>query len=178
MDNKKSWILVVLAAVFVLLNVYAVVRSSDSPAPLVGAIGTNPVENYIPIIKYNDGYYSLLDITTTGNFSSAAGAFSGNVTIGGTLGVTGATTLSSTLGVTATTSLSSNLVLGATSTPGNVVGSGNVVSQNPLSTSTLKLYSTFGTRGGCVEFEGPASTTLRLYATTTGPAVFESGTCQ
>jgi hypothetical protein len=38
-----------------------------------------------------------------------AGAFSGNVTVGGTLGVTGATTLSSTLGVTGVTSLANQL---------------------------------------------------------------------
>jgi len=36
------------------------------PVPSFGAIGTNPVENYIPIIKYNEGYYSELGITTTG----------------------------------------------------------------------------------------------------------------
>mgnify|MGYP001601782024 CR=1 FL=1 len=45
-------------------------------------------------------------------------------------------------------------------------------------TSTLFVVSQFGTRGGCLQFEGPASTTFRLYATSSQLAYFESGTCR
>ena len=46
------------------------------------------------------------------------------------------------------------------------------------STTTLILSSKFGTKGGCIQFEGPASTTFRAYATTTGPLILESGSCK
>lgn len=45
------------------------------------AIGTKAIENYVPIVKYNEGIYTANDITTTGN-----------AIVGGTLAVTGATT--------------------------------------------------------------------------------------
>ena len=58
----------------------------------LAAIGTKlPVENYIPVIKYNDGYYSTLDITTTGAFTTATISASGAVTLSSTLDVAGAT---------------------------------------------------------------------------------------
>ena len=45
-------------------------------------------------------------------------------------------------------------------------------------TTTLYISSQNGAKGGCIQLEGPASTTFRLIATTTGPAMFELGTCQ
>jgi len=103
---------------------------------------------------------------TTGTFSS-------------TLGVTGAATLSSTLSVSATTSITGgNLFIGS-STPMSVTEDGFVaINDTGQSTSTLYLVSEHGTRGGCIQLEG-ASTTFRLYATTTlTPAIWEAGTCR
>ena len=47
-----------------------------------------------------------------------------------------------------------------------------------VGTSTLYIVSGSGLSGGCIQIEGPASTTFRLYATTTGPAIIETGTCK
>lgn len=46
------------------------------------AIGTKKIEDFVPIVKYNEGIYSALAITTTGN-----------LTVGGDLAVTGDITL-------------------------------------------------------------------------------------
>lgn len=45
------------------------------------AISTKKIEDYVPVVKYNEGIYTELDVTTTAN-----------ALVGGTLGVTGATT--------------------------------------------------------------------------------------
>lgn len=45
------------------------------------AIGTKAIEQYVPIVKYNEGIYTTLDLTTTAN-----------AIVGGTLAVTGVAT--------------------------------------------------------------------------------------
>lgn len=57
------------------------------------ALGTNLIENYQGIIKYNQGYYSDLPIQTTDTLSAVGITNTGSETIGGTLEVDGATTL-------------------------------------------------------------------------------------
>lgn len=47
-----------------------------------------------------------------------------------------------------------------------------------LATSTLYLVSTDGRAGGCIQLEGPASTTFHMYATTTGPLLVQTGPCR
>ncbi len=67
-----------------------------------------------------------------------------------------------------------------TTTPGAtlaIAGSGDILVAGS-GTSTLKLAPTGTSRGGCIEFLSPTGTVLRLYATTTGLAVFESGQCK
>ena len=104
----------------------------------------------------------------------------GATTLSSTLAVSGATTLSSTLAVSATTTLSANLIMGS-STPMSVASGSNFVAINGSSgagTSTLYLVSPHGTKGGCIQMESAsASTTFRFYATTTGYAWIELGTC-
>lgn len=79
------------------------------------AIGTNPVENYLPVVKYNEGIYTALPITTTMGLTSASITNTGAMTVGTTLAVTGATTLSSSLTATAgATSLATTSVEGFT----------------------------------------------------------------
>lgn len=113
---------------------------------------------------------------------SSAGALttSGALTTTGALTVSGAASLASTLGVTATTTLNGNLIIG-TSTPMSVTEDGFIAfdSGSGLATTTLYLASQHGTRGGCIQLETGASTTLHLYATTTGtPAIWQTGPCR
>lgn len=67
---KNKIILTVVAVVALIVGTVVITRAVVTDTPALG-IGTNPIENYVPAIKYNDGYYSLLDITTTGNFTVA-----------------------------------------------------------------------------------------------------------
>lgn len=59
------------------------------------AIGTQKIEDHLPIVKYNEGIYTALDVTTTGNTSTA------NLTASGTLAVTGVATFTAAPSFTA-----------------------------------------------------------------------------
>ena len=111
MTNK-----IVLAgiAVVVLIGAFFVGRSTIIGGAAFGAIGSNPVENYIPVIKYNEGYYSDLPIQTTSTLTSAGITSSGAIAASSTLQVTGAFTAYSTSLLTSTTTMSANLVITTT----------------------------------------------------------------
>ena len=80
-------------------------------------------------VNASDSFYVIFQgkavVSQEGIFGNSSTRFtSDNVTIGGTLGVTGATTLSSTLNATGATTLSSTLnVTGATTTTGDITTS-------------------------------------------------------
>ena len=69
----------------------------------------------------------------------------------------------------------------STSTPGATLavgGDGTAIIMGGA-TSTLSLHSTGGTKGGCIEFESAeGDAVFKLYATSTGQPVFESGSCR
>lgn len=86
MNNKI--VRAVAAVALVIVGFFAAKLLNPAPqAVSFSAIGTNPVENYIPIIKYNEGYYSELPINTTAgitigtNGTSLAAIKVGNCTI-------------------------------------------------------------------------------------------------
>ena len=63
------------------------------------------------------------------------------------------------------------------STPGSTFDLS--VEDQGTATGTIYASSVFGTRGGCIQLEGPGSTTFFMYATTTNtPAVWTAGTCR
>lgn len=67
---------ITVAVILVLVGgTYLLARNTKDTPGIFGAIGTNPVENYIPIIKYNEGYYSELPVTTTSDLTAALGSF-------------------------------------------------------------------------------------------------------
>lgn len=101
MKNKSLVIAVVALVVAVVAGIIAVAVPKQESAEAVGAIGTNAIENYVPAIKYNDGYYSELDITTTGTITGAS--------------ISGAVS-ASTLTTTATSTLGGNLVITTSNT--------------------------------------------------------------
>lgn len=67
------------------------------------AIGTKAIENDVPTVKYNEGIYTQLDITTTGN-----------ATVGGNLAVTGTTTFTTAPTGPVVRSVSQSALVGAT----------------------------------------------------------------
>lgn len=80
------------------------------------ARGNLKIENYVPAIKQNQGYYSNLDIATTGTITASnVTSITTNLALSGTLSVAGVSTLH------ATTLATGNLTL----TTGNVVLSAN-----------------------------------------------------
>lgn len=71
----------------------------------------------------------------------------------------------------------------ASSTPGAalaVAGDGTAIIMSGEGTSTISVQSGGTTKGGCLELESAAGdgSVFRLYATTTGLVVFESGSCR
>ena len=90
--SKDKFILIIAGLAIVLAGTAFVVSIlKTSPAQLVdnvGSSGSLAIENYLPIIKHNEGYYSELPISLSGA--------NGDLTIssGGTLTVSGATTIS------------------------------------------------------------------------------------
>lgn len=71
---------VAVVAAFFVGHTFGTPNVSDAIG--VGAPGTTlPIENYVPAILYNGGYYSTLGITTTGDVSAAAGTFTGAVAL-------------------------------------------------------------------------------------------------
>lgn len=71
----------------------------------------------------------------------------------------------------------------ASSSPGAalaVAGDGTAIIMSGEGTSTISVQSGGTTKGGCIELESAAGdgSVFRLYATTTGLVVFESGSCR
>lgn len=103
MTNTKAWMILGISAVLLVVAGFIVGKSPKGE--IFSAIGTNPIENYIPAILYNEGYYSALPVTTTAALTAAATALSsltvsGDATVsGGTLAVTTSNTATSTLAV-------------------------------------------------------------------------------
>ena len=93
MDSKKVSLVVAIAAlVIAVVSVFVSVMVQDNPTKPVGAIGTLLAEDYVPVIKFNEGYYSAFDITTTGTITGAT--ISGTTVTLTTLTVSGATDVS------------------------------------------------------------------------------------
>lgn len=70
MTNIKAWIAVGILGVGLFFCGFLFGKSQVAEK-LLGAIGTNPIENYVPAILYNEGYYSNLPIQTTSTVTSS-----------------------------------------------------------------------------------------------------------
>jgi hypothetical protein len=119
---------------------------------------------------------AVLDFTTwtkdtlvLGGLEATSVTNSGNETIGGTLGVTGATTLSSTLGVTGAATLSSTLaVTGASTLTGDVAANSGTITTTATTGNLFNATATTLNIGG-------AATALTIGATT-GTATIRNAT--
>ena len=152
--------------------------------------GTLNVTGLTTLIGATTTRVSISENLMVGGRATTTGA-DGNITTQGTLNVTGLTTL---IGATTTrVSISENLMVNgnATTTGSNgqfatqgKIGAGGTstpateLAASGSATTTLYLHSTSGTNGGCLQLEGPDGTVFRLYATTSGLANIESGTCK
>lgn len=100
----------------------------------------------------------------SGSTLSTAGVFSLN----GNLNVNGMATTTASNGQLAT---QGNIGTGTTTPHAELTASGSA-------TTTLYLHSTNTAAGGCLQLEGPSGTVFRMYATSSGVAFFETGTCK
>ncbi|OHA27339.1 MAG: hypothetical protein A3C06_00620 [Candidatus Taylorbacteria bacterium RIFCSPHIGHO2_02_FULL_46_13] len=149
------------------------------------------------------GAVTTYGATTLGDAAGDTITLTGNTSALGTLNVTGLTTLaiaSSTgsvslngttanfmvNGMATTTASSGNIFSQGTLGLGTTTSSGKEVTVSSSATTTLYLDSTStGTsgNGGCIQLmtsnrNDTAGKMYRLYATTTGFAIFEAGTCE
>lgn len=107
--------------------------------------------------------YASSSLRVGGSSASSTLSSNGNFTLGGVLqsdSTTGTSTFAGALGV-------------GTTTPANTLSIGHTAA-----TGTVFIGSSGSRKGGCLQLQSPTGAAFRLYATTTGFAVFESGTCQ
>jgi len=88
MSNKEKFILAIAGLAIVLaLSALAVSILKTSPAQIVdnvGSIGGLAIENYLPVIKHNEGYYSELPISLSGADGDLTISSLGTLTVSGT----------------------------------------------------------------------------------------------
>ena len=96
MTKELKWIIAAIILNLILTIVVGIMVVATNPNGAFG-ITSMRVEDYIPVIRENAGYYSDEPIYTTDTLRATGAA-----TLESTLALTGAATLSSTLGVTGT----------------------------------------------------------------------------
>ncbi len=168
MDKIAKWIIAVLVVnLFLTLGIgIAVLRSGGN----IGAIGSKLIEDYVPVIKYNEGLYTALPIYTTGTLKA-----DGTFTLGSGTAITrvlhGTCTLTSYASLAATsTTWHDCAVTGATTAdrvvfgaPYTIQATSNLMYVNPRASSTagyigVEIYNNTG-----------AATTSYPLATTSVP---------
>ncbi len=139
----------------------------NSPARLID-VTSNPTIEVPPVGTSGDTVPFLSGNNTwsgTNAFQGITGTtatFSGNETVGGTLGVTGNTTIGGTLGVTGATTLGSTLAV-----TGNETVGGNLATTGTLTQTGASTFTGTSTFNGAVVFNGavtlaPCSSSLSL----------------
>jgi autotransporter-associated beta strand protein len=94
MDTKKvSLVVAILALVIAVGSVFVSVMVQDNPTKTIGAVGSMLVEDYVPVIKFNEGYYSGLPISLTGADGDLTVSSLGTLTLSGTNTFNGTTTV-------------------------------------------------------------------------------------
>lgn|SRR3990167_926916 len=180
MSNINKVLAIALAFVLGILVYQFVVSvkiSGNGTAPdgVFGAIAGMLAEDYIPYVRYNEGYKSGLPIDITSTLDA-----DGATALGSTLSVTGATTLSSTLAATgATTTLATTTISGNYFAIGTTSVNKDKAEQaiDGSGTTTLKLYSSNVASGGCIEMRSATGTLYRIILIG-AKVVAEAGTCK
>src|SRR3990167_4416030 len=119
--------------------------------------------NYYFIEKHQ-GLFGIGSSTPWGKFSVEMGTTSVPVLVVGDVGTSSPFFIISSFG---------SVGIG-TSSPATTTNLG----VESTGTSTISIHSSDSTKGGCLQFESPTGALLKLYATTSGVAVFESGSCK
>ena len=100
------------------------------------AIGTQKIEDFVPVVKYNDGIYTALDFTTTGNM-----IVSGNLTVSGTTSIAGIslTDLTVTGNTTIGNAVTDTLAITGATTHTSTSASALTVGANGATNPVLKI---------------------------------------
>lgn len=165
MQQNKRFVIITLAVIISVLTVTLAVQAATT-------ISTNIVTE------------GTLDVTGNSTLASAdiGGGYTAGSGSGSTLSAAGVFSLNSDVNVNgmATTTGSS----GQFATQG-FIGTGTTTPSMEISaassaTTTLLLFSSSATKGGCIQLESPSSagSYFRMYATSSGIAFFEAGTCK
>lgn len=151
--SKSKIIIGVAVIVVILAAVYVFVSNRD--VVLGSTPGSNPIENYIPAILYNGGYYSALPIQTTSDITGAT--ITGTSIVGPVTSTATSTFADVTMTSAATTTLK---ILSSSSTQGGCIQA------NATSTNT-NIRLVFG-----------AQSTTTSVGTFAGQVFWAYGTCE
>jgi len=154
---NKQKLPIILASAALVLSIFAVVLIY-SPSTSLGSVGEKLIENYLPYVKYNEGIYSALGITTTDAMTAGDLAATDDLTVADDSTLTGDLTVS-----------------GATDVSTFTQGGGRTATSTVNSAETL-LASYFDTENiieytpnlSAVTVTVPASSTLSSVAPNTG----------
>ena len=134
------------------------------------AIGNNPIENYVPVVKQNQGIYTEYDIETTDNLEVA-----GNATITGTLTATAGFSGPQTRTVSQSALVGATVVLTAADSGGVFINRSTSGSPSwTLPAAAAGLYYTFLVSNVTAGFTVTAAGTI--YAKTNAAGTAISGT--
>ena len=119
------------------------------------------------------GFFTAMNASTSEITTlTISGASAGTLDMGGFAITNGGTFTAAIFSSTSTSA--TNLGIGTTSPTG-----GEIVVDGSSGTGTIRTFSANELTGGCLELKSMiASTSFRLIATTTGPAILEEGTCE
>ena len=169
MEKILHWGISLLTLILVIYLIVAGTVDSN-----LSTLGSANISTYGRTVPSSGGAWSAID-----NLVSSELWGTGSSTLESSLYLGGAGTFNSTLTILSTTTITNPALAIGTSTPASNAHVSISVPSGNAATTTLYLSSPFGTKGGCIQMENTASTTVRLYATSTGiPAVWESGACQ
>ena len=137
-------------------------------------------------ISTNISTGGTLSVTGASTFTGI-GTFAGQLQASSTSLFGGAVTAYSTLAVTSDFNV--NGLATTTASTGNFgtlgkIGVGTTspttleISAQGAGTTTIAAFSSGSSKGSCLQLQGPNGNLYRLYATTTGPAIIEIGSCK
>ncbi len=161
-SSKNRGFIAIIAIVAIALSIGAIFiasRGNDNPVTVedtgnLAAVGTKlPVENYMPTIKFNGGYYSTLPIWTTSSTTIES-----NLDVGGTVTFNGAIQMNGLF--------TQSLLPGATTTDED--SSSATLVEADLTDVGYYIWTNGGAQNSDFTYTLPASTTLTSFVANVG----------
>ena len=144
---------------FLVFALVAVVTLSG--VSIADAIGENPLENYVPVVKFNEGLYTALPIQTTSTLTTASGLTADSAVI------TNAASVGSTFSAGGLATLNGGQLRSSTNATSTDQTSLTLVQADILNYDTLLITP----NTGALTYTLPATSTLTSFVPTAGDMV-------